>query len=158
MKRFRPRQVIVCFTAILTAIVLAACTRWRTPPAPPSLIVGEFLDDYGGSHTVSATLWMQHPRNRFHITRWNGEGHYLIARNDSANASDGGLWTRIDWVELKNMSPYDVAFCFSAYKAPTAAEAESVKVAKPDSPRTGCNGFPFTRLKRSVRPSSTPSR
>jgi hypothetical protein len=145
-----------CTRILLVSFLALACSRPEVAPIsasapPPPVIVGEFVDDYGARHTVSASMWQQHPRNRFHILRWNPAGRYLIARNDSANAAERGLWTRIDWVELAGMPPFSVAFCFSAYRAPSAAAAESVTVAKPDTPRTGCNGFPYTRLKRAER-------
>lgn len=142
--------------ALLAGVVLG-CAKQPSPQAnpapvsPPDAIVGDFLDDYGERHTVSATQWFQQPRNRFHIVKWNRAGHYLIARNDSANAGERGLWTRIDWVELTGMPPFEVAFCFSAYKAVSAAAAESTTVARPETPRTGCNGFPYTRLRRAPR-------
>jgi hypothetical protein len=135
----------------LFALALAGCASNPAPavaPAPPAVIIGEFVDDYGERHTVTTSQWLQRPRNRFHIVKWNPDARYLIARNDTANVADRGLWTRIDWVPLSGMQPYEVAFCFSAYKAPSAAAAESVTVAKPETPRTGCNGFPFTRLRR----------
>jgi hypothetical protein len=137
-------------TIVLTMLI-ASCARAPQPAQPqsgqaqpPAFAIGEFLDDYGERHTVSATEWIQQPRNHFHIIRWVPAGHYLIAHNDPANPDDAGLWTRIDWVELSGMPPYQWAFCFSAYKAPSAAVAETVSVAKPEMPRTGCNGFPFT--------------
>jgi hypothetical protein len=87
-------------------------------------------------------------RGRYHIVRWVPERHYLIARNDSANRSAPGRWTRIDWLPLGGMPPYEWGFCFSAYAAPSAAAAESVTVARPETPRTGCNGYPYTRMRR----------
>jgi hypothetical protein len=113
-----------------------------------SATLGEFQDDYGGRHTISTTLWVHRPRARYHIRRWNVAQQYLIAQNDSSNASDPGRWTRIDWMTLSSMPPYTWAFCLSAYAAATAAAAESTQIARRDTPRTGCNGFPFTRMMR----------
>jgi len=93
-------------------------------------------------------MWTQLPHGRFNVIRWNAGGQYLIAQNDSANRSAPGRWTRIDWVLLPNMAPYEWAFCLSAYDAPTVAAAESTTVARRDTPRTGCNGFPFSRMRR----------
>jgi hypothetical protein len=39
----------------------------------------------------------------------------------------------------------------SAYQAPTADSAEATRIARPDTPRTGCNGYPFSRMQRVVR-------
>ena len=116
------------------------------------MVLGEFADDYGGHHSVSATTWMQGTSTRYTITRWVPEQQYFIAHNDSANRTDGGKWTRIDWMPLSGMPPYEWAFCFSAYNAPSAAAAESTLVAKREMPRTGCDGFPFSRMKRVPKP------
>lgn len=78
-------------------------------------------------------------------------GQYLIARNDEGNPGDVGRWTRIDWAPLSGMAPYTWAFCLSAYDAATAGAAEATQTARRDNLRTGCGGFPFSRMKR-VRP------
>jgi hypothetical protein len=114
---------------------------------PPDLIVGRFVDDYGIENEISATVWAQLPNARYHVVRWRPEAGYLIARNDADNPSEAGRWSRIDWVEL-DMAPYEWAFCMSAYDAPSAAAAESTRVARPESPRDGCNGHPFSRMRR----------
>lgn len=114
------------------------------------MILGQFEDDYGGSHSVSATTWTQGASTRYHVIRWVPHEQYLIAHNDSANRSDGGKWTRIDWLPLLGMPPYEWAFCFSAYNAPTPEAAESARMAQRETPRTGCNGFPFSRMKRAA--------
>ena len=137
---------------LLLVAMSSACGRGRPVPAPPDiappLVVGAFQDDYGERHLVSANEWVQQPASRYHIVRWVPERHYLIARNDSANRTAPGRWTRIDWLTLAGMSPYEWGFCFTAYDAPSAAAAESVTVARPETPRTGCNGYPYTRMRR----------
>ena len=129
--------------------VMTACATRHTPApdAPPAALIGSFTDDYGSTYQVSATEWRHGPSARYHIVRWNVAGQYLIAQNDPANPGDGGLWTRIDWLPLPGMSPYTWGYCYSAYKAPSAAIAETVSVAKRSVPRTGCNGFPFSRMR-----------
>ncbi|MEP6494138.1 MAG: hypothetical protein ABJF01_15750 [bacterium] len=119
-----------------------------SPSQAPSFLRGEFQDDYGERHSISASEWVQRPRNRFHIVQWVPSRTFLIAHNDSANRGDAGRWTRIDWLRLDGMAPYEWAFCFSAYDAPSAAAAESVAIAHPETPKTGCNGFPYTRMRR----------
>ena len=117
------------------------------PYAAPAFMLGDFADDYGGSFSISSTEFVQLPRGRFRIVQWNAAQQYFIAHNDSLNRAHPGRWTRIDWLPLTEMEPYTWAFCFSAYKAGTRAEAESTAMAKRDTPRTGCAGFPFTRMK-----------
>ncbi|CAN5907988.1 hypothetical protein BH11GEM2_BH11GEM2_35000 [soil metagenome] len=57
------------------------------------------------------------------------------------------LWSRIDWIRLE-MAPYEWAFCLSAYAAPTQEAALATTTARRDAPRTGCNGHPFSRMRR----------
>ena len=119
----------------------------RQQNAAPAFMLGNFADDYGGTFSISSTDFVQLPRGRFHIMQWNVAQQYFIAQNDSLNRSEPSKWTRIDWVPLTGMEPYTWAFCFSAYKAATRAEAESAASAKRETPRTGCAGFTFTRMK-----------
>lgn len=119
---------------------------------PPAALLGRFIDDYGSRYEISATEWKHGSSTRYRIIRWNGVERFLIAQNDSANPEDGGLWTRIDWVELSGMPPFGWAYCYSAYSAATAAVADTVSLANRASPRTGCNGFPFSRMQRTTPP------
>jgi hypothetical protein len=130
---------------LLTGSAAGLLTSQQAAPPFPT---GAFEDDYGGRHTVSAAEWRQGSVARYRIVKWDSARRYLIAQNDSANGSEPGRWTRIDWVTLEGMAPWEWAFCFSAYNAPTADSAERALVARPDTPRTGCNGFPYSRLKR----------
>jgi hypothetical protein len=136
----------------LALVCLSGCSHGSPQgpgPAgtPDRLVLGEFADDYGSRFTITPSEWIQHPRSRYHIVRWRADSQYLIARNDANNPSDGNLWTRIDWVRLPGMPPFTWGFCLSAYAAPTAAAAESSHVARRESPRTGCNSHPFSRMK-----------
>jgi hypothetical protein len=136
---------------ILLAALLACApspTTGVAVVAPPAFVVGSFQDDYQNQFEISASAWVQMPHGRFRITKWVPEHSYLIAQNDSADRHAPGLWTRIDWVKLDGMAPWEWAFCLSAYEAPTADSAEATKVARPDTPRTGCNGYPYSRMKR----------
>jgi hypothetical protein len=115
--------------------------------APPALVVGDFEDDYGNRFSISPDLWIQHPRARYLVVRWRPVEQYAIARNDIANPSDGGKWTRIDWMPLTGYPPYRWAFCLSAYRAPTAESAESTTIADRSAPKIGCGGHPFSRMR-----------
>lgn len=150
---FRVSQLVTSLTIFVATIAgLGACThlsRGESAPSgsPPAYVLGSFIDDYGGHHTISAAEWKQGNDDRYRIVRWNADARYLIAENSSTGAASLGRWTRIDWVRLDGMPQYTWAFCFSAYQMKTAAAAESSMVAKPDTPRSGCNGYPFTRMR-----------
>ena len=114
----------------------------------PSLLAGKFIDDYDISYIITDSVWIQHPKSRYHILRWNYAGQYIIAKNDSANTSGAGLFTRIDYTFLTDMEPFQWGFCLSVYDAKSESLAEGGYRADKKNPRTGCNGFPFSRMKR----------
>ncbi len=126
-------------------LTLAGCAPRATLSPAPDLL-GAFVDDYDNAFTITPETWTQDPHGRFHIVRWDGQT--LIAQNDTANTHAPGLWTRIDWVRLDGMAPYTWAFCLTAYEAPTRAAAEATPPADRATPRTGCNGYPFSRMRR----------
>ena len=129
---------------IVAAVAFAAFLR----QSPPALTLGSFEDDYKSTHVITAEEWRHGRAARYRIVKWNVAEQYLIAQNDANNPSDPKLWTRIDWMPLPTeMAPYTWAFCMSAYKAASAEEAEKAAIARRQTPRTGCNGFPFTRMK-----------
>ena len=139
------------FLLLLGLMLPVACAGTRTSPEPvavPEFLVGRFTDDYGSHYTISRLEWAQLPGTRYRIVHWDVLGQFALARNDVANPADGGLWTRIDWLQLSGMPPYEWAYCYSAYKAISLAVAETVSVARRATPRTGCNGFPFSRMRR----------
>ncbi len=136
-----------------TILALVACRSPRTQvqvgARPPASLLGTFEDDYREPHAITADSWRHGSGTTYLITDWNPESQFLVARNAPDNASERNRWTRIDWVRLEGMPPYDWAFCLSVYDAPTRAAALAAPPANRAAPRTGCNGFPFTRMKRS---------
>ncbi|MEM6994542.1 MAG: hypothetical protein AAF721_28765 [Myxococcota bacterium] len=114
---------------------------------PPPLVQGTFEDDYGSRYEITPRQWAHLPAARYAIEAWFPDERYLLARNDPDNPSDGGLWTRIDWIVLEDGGDWTWAFCMSAYDAPTR-QAAAAAHADPSRPKSGCNGFPFSRMKR----------
>lgn len=114
----------------------------------PKLFKGTFVDDYGIKYTINDTLWVQQPRSRYHIIKWNEKDQYIVARNDDKNPGEGGLYTRIDYMQFSNMEPWKWGFCLSVYDAKTDAIAEATAKADRQNPKKGCGGFPFSRMKR----------
>ncbi len=119
----------------------------RLAALPDGVMRGTFTDDYGNTYSISDTLFTQQPHGKFEIMEWHTQAQFVVARNAATNTSDPGLWTRIDWMLLPNMSPYTWAFCFTAYRAPTRDAARNTPAADRNNPRTGCNGYPFSRMK-----------
>lgn len=119
---------------ILATVPLAA-------QSAPTALRGEFIDDYGSRHTITDPSWTHHPAIRYQVVRWDTAGRYLVASNADSTFS------RIDWVELEEMKPWTWAFCIVTWTAPSADSAANVRIARRETPRTGCNGFPFTRMR-----------
>ena len=112
----------------------------------PAALLGTWLDDYGATHQIADTLWV-HGRNAFRIVRWDSAGGYLVAENAAGNAGEAGRWSRIDVMRFEAMPPWSWGYCFSAWDAPSADSAARVAPADRSAPRTGCGGFPFTRMR-----------
>lgn len=113
----------------------------------PVLLKGQFADDYDVRYTITDSLWTQHPNARYHIIKWNTEQQYIIARNDDANPSEKGLYSRIDYMFFNNMEPWRWGFCLTVYNATSDSLAELQAAADRKNPRKGCNGYPFSRMR-----------
>ena len=154
MKRF-----MHTFVGFALVLVVTACARRTSntttavPPngAAPALVVGTFADDYGSTYSISRTEWIQDTKTRYHVVEWHADSQYVIAQNAPTNASDANKWPRIDWMPLSGTAPYTWGYCLSAYDAPTKAVATETRLANRATPQTGCNGFPFSRMKPLVR-------
>ena len=114
----------------------------------PTFMKGNFIDDYGIQFTINDSVWTQHPNVKYHIVLWDTAAQYLLARNDLKNPSDTGLFTRIDYTLLSGMEPFNWGFCLTVYKAKSIEEASSAASADRLNPKKGCNGYPFSRMKR----------
>ena len=114
----------------------------------PSFLRGEFEDDYGVHYSIDAKTWQLLPDDKYHVLQVNVEEGYLIFQNDSQNSFAPGLFTRIDYQSLTEMPPYEWAFCFSNFEAASETEAMQANYTQKTNLKTGCNGFPFSRMKR----------
>ena len=142
-------NIIKALLGPVLIICLASCVS--TQPGISRILpafMGNFEDDYGIRYNISDKIFLQEPGIRYHILRWNTWDKYIIAKNDEANPSESGLYTRIDYMEFENMAPYSWGFCLTAYKARSAKEAERTAAADRNDPKKGCGGFPFSRFKR----------
>lgn len=148
--------------AVLAPLLsIGACATHRTTrtsAGAPSMLIGEFRDDYRGRFTISDSTWFQRPRNQFRIVRWDMEQQFLIAQNAANDPTAPNLWTRIDWMPLTDQQPYTWGFCLTAYNAPSREAALATPAAIRATPRTGCNGFPFSRMQRVTATDSVSTR
>jgi hypothetical protein len=142
---------------ILIAIFLCSCTSSKLTKhttkadaaAIPLVLKGSFTDDYGIRYTINDTVWTQHPNVKYHIIKSDTLAQYLLAKNDISNPSERELYTRIDYMQFTNMEPYHWGFCLTVYNAKTVEEAQNKTTADRGNPRKGCNGYPFSRMKKS---------
>ena len=146
----RRGAAIVVLAALLGMAGCASARAARSDAGAPALLTGEFRDDYRGRFTISDSVWFQQPRNRFRIVEWHVAEQYLIAQNAPDDPTAPGRWTRIDWVELDGMPPFRWGFCLTEYQAPSRDAARATPPASRSTPKTGCNGYPFTRMRREV--------
>ncbi len=111
-------------------------------------MIGEFEDDYGIQYQIDEKVFWLLPNDKFHILSVDRENQFLILQNDSLNTYAPSLYTRIDYQKLKNMPPYEWAFCFSSYEEMTAEEARDKSNTDKANLMKGCGGYPFSRMKR----------
>ncbi len=113
----------------------------------PAALLGNFKDDYGSTYFITNTTWVQDKRVKYHLLQYNKKQNYFIAKNDEANPSDGGLYSRIDIIYFGKNELWHWGYCLTAYKANTIQEAMN-STADRANPRNGCNGYPFSRMKQ----------
>lgn len=133
--------------AVLTCMLPRSMPAQATTGTGPRELLGTFRDDYGNAFRITDTLFEHLPRTKYHIVEWHVAERFLIARNDAGNVQDGLLWTRIDWMPFDGMAPYTWGFCLTAYTAASADAARATPAAKREAPRTGCGGYPFSRMR-----------
>jgi hypothetical protein len=141
---------ITLFFLVLGLSLQAQTTKTKAP----EFALGNFIDDYGITYTINDTLWVQNPTSKYHIIKWNPEKQYLVAKNDAANKTDGNKYTRIDYMTFTEMEPWRWGFCLTVYDAATDSIAEQTAYVDRQNPKKGCNGYPFSRMKK-LEPKST---
>lgn len=140
MKKINLALLLIAFAFIVNA--------QTSKTKAPQFALGTFTDDYGISYIINDTLWVQNSKTKYHIIKWNPEKQYLVAKNDVGNITDGNKYTRIDYMTFNGMAPYLWGFCLTNYNAETDAIAEQTAAADRQNPKKGCNGYPFSRMKR----------
>lgn len=141
------RKLIVIACCFIVIIACGTARKSASNPLP-AWMQGRFADDYGIQYIVSDTMFFMVPSAKYHIIEWNENEQYLLTRNDENNPTEKGLYSRIDYMKFEGMQPYIWGFCLTVYNAPDTATARKLPQANRDNPRKGCNGFPFSRMKR----------
>ncbi|MEQ9308347.1 MAG: hypothetical protein RLN90_02770 [Balneolaceae bacterium] len=115
----------------------------------PIFLIGSFQDDYDVSYFISDSLFEMEDHTKLHILKWDIKEQYFVGQNDSLNPYDPLLYTKIEWMEFEDMAPFEWGFCMSVFNASSLDSAITVRTANRDAPKTGCGGYPFSRMKRS---------
>ena len=137
---------IVLFVLLITSF--ADVKAQSTTTKAPEFALGNFTDDYGITYSINDSVWVQNPSMKFHIIKWNVEKHYLVAKNDASNKEDPNKYTRIDYMKFTGMAPYNWGFCLTVYNAESDEIAEKTAYVDRLNPKKGCNGYPFSRMKK----------
>ena len=106
-----------------------------------SYIFGDFTDDYGINYSISSKTWIQYPDYKLDILKIDSSEMYILGYNPSDST-----YTKIDYMQFENQSPFTWGFCYTTYDKKDQDEAVSENSADRSSPKSGCNGFPFSRM------------
>ena len=134
---------------LLPLLLLLGCTQQQSvPPVSPipTFLIGNFEDDYDVHYSITDSTFSMEDHTLIHVLDWNVENQFFIGQNDTSNIYDPLLYSRIDWMIFENMGAYEWGFCMSTYNAATLDSAYSAS-ANRAQPKTGCNGYPFSRMK-----------
>jgi hypothetical protein len=133
------------------AAVLTGCSLSRqaaSPSAtPPAEILGDFIDDYNTRYRITTDRFLE-GRTTYRIVEWQPTAKYLLAQHTDSTGANAARWSRFDWVLLPDQGMYRWGYCHSAWRAPSLDSARHTLVVNRDDPRRGCNGHPFTRMRR----------
>ena len=139
---------ILLLLVLLATVVLGCDRRNVSTRIAPSNMIGKFVDDYGIDYDISESTWTMGAEFKLEIIEWNLGEQFLLGQNHADNKHHAGRFTRIDFMPLEqDMRPYEWGFCISAFDAESQSDARNVMIANRDSPKDGCNGHPFSRMK-----------
>lgn len=149
---FLDPDVDVHFQAVeLSAATFLASLTYTADISDPVSIMGDWTDNWGGTHEIDGERWMQSgfgAASSFWFTQYDNDAGgqdagWAVAHNDPANPWSADLWSRFHWVTVNGQLWY----CQSEYAA--ATEMDALLSIPPDAsnPATGgCSGFSWSTL------------
>ena len=108
----------------------------------PSFLLGDFTDDYGIKYSITDTSWIQYPDFEISIVTIDTAEMYVLGYNVMDSS-----YTKIDYMPFQNQGEYTWGYCYTTYEQKDQSDALSAANANRATPKTGCNGFPFSRMK-----------
>jgi hypothetical protein len=167
LSRPHRRLLVVALTLALLTALLAGCgsgadssPRAANPVtanrvidyAPGTLVIqGSYVDNFGGAHVITATMWDASGGGFtfiFHILEYDNSLDYIVAQNDPANSFNAGLFSRFSWTAVNG----NLYYCQDVYDATTALAARSAPLPDNSDLASGCSGFSWTLLGASAWP------
>ncbi len=137
--------------ALLVLVACAARVGAQEKPAAPAMVVGTFDDDYGGHHVIDGKVWTMGKKTVFHLVQFDVANNVVFTHNAPENEHDGNTYSRIDYVKLEGMAPWEWGYCMTTWNSKTFEEAMAAKSANRADLMKGCGGHPFSRMKRSPK-------
>ena len=131
-----------CFDDIEQGPVQAAPVQQTSAPQGALEIIGNYSDNFGGTHQVAQTGWVSGSFG-FQIITYSNASDFLIAQNDSTNAFDPDKFSRFSWTTFQS----SLYYCQRPFNAETFEAANTAPAPDTTDPSTGgCGGFSWTQL------------
>ena len=113
------------------------------PPADALEIEGDWVDDFMGTHAITAESWTQTSEFGtlvYAIASWDNTADTLVGQDEADST-----WSKFQWAAAEDGSFY---YCQTAFGAACRADAEAAPDADATDPAVGgCGGmFPWTHL------------
>ena len=140
------RPMAALMLALLIVFAIGACSSDDSDGALE--IIGEYNDNFGGSHTISSTTWTQVSSSGtsiYEIDSYSNSEDYLIGLGDESNSFNPGTYDWFDWTTFESSLYYCTAAFGNASAEDARTAGEGVSDAT-DPSTSGCGGFSWTRL------------
>ena len=147
---YRPKNspMAALMLGLLIVFALGACSSDDSVGALE--IIGEYNDNFGGSHTITSTTWTQvssFGTSIYEIDSYSNSEDYLIGLGDESNGFNPGLYDRFDWTTFES----SLYYCTSVFGEATADDAKTAGEGLADTTDPSTNGcgvknFSWTRL------------
>lgn len=144
--------------------LVAGCGGFPWSSLTAIALVGSYLDDFLGSHTITPSVWKM-GSSVFHFLEFSNDDAWALAQNDCANTYFPRLYSRFDWVAVAGgeggaagaagaagaggagaEEPGETYYCQTGYNLDSADAARGLEPADRADLVEGCNGFPWSKL------------
>jgi hypothetical protein len=127
----------------LLSLILLGCSEFSdidtdtdTEPQDDIAVLGDWVDNWGQSHTISNTSWNTEGA-LFALSQYDNDEGWAVGQNGEDNTFSPNLWSRFDWITVDSTLWY----CQSTYDAETEDGAlTAAPVDASDPANTGCGG------------------